>query len=261
MNKQTIFVTGSAVGIGRETCISFAREGATIVALDIDGTENEVTRKAVVEAGGICHLYHCDIGDKAAVRAVFDDLVDKIDHIDLLLNNAAVFNNTSLTGGDWEQQTTAFDRAMDSCAMGAFYCTAAAVNLLANAGQSNIINIITSHVKEGHLITGRPFTGYDCAKFSLWRLTESWAVELKDQGTRVNGLCFGATDTPMLRNFAPSKVAGSMSVSDIDQAIRNVINQGPAGDTGKAYGFGMGASPRETCPGEIEAIRGESAAL
>lgn len=259
MNKQVVLVTGSAIGIGREVCMSFAREGATVIALDINKTENEITRQAVIDAGGTCHVHHCDIGDKTAVRAVFDELEDKIDHIDLLVNNAAVFNNTALTGGDWEQQTTAFDAAMNAGAMGAFYCTAAAVSLLAKAGHSNIINILTNHIKEGHYITGRPFTGYDCAKFSLWRLTESWAVELKDQGTRVNGLCFGATDTPMLRKFAPSKVAESMSVCDIDQAIRNVINQGPNGESGQSYDFGMGDVPSVTCGSEIEAIRGASA--
>lgn len=259
MKKQTVFVTGSAVGIGREICISFAKEGATVIALDIDAVQNEVTRQTVVEAGGTCHMYHCDIGDKAAVRTVFDDLDGKINHIDLLVNNAAHFNDTSLTGGDWEQQTLAFDRAMGSCAMGAFYCTAAARPLLANAGRSNIINILTNHVKEGYYITGRPFTGYDCAKFSLWRLTESWAVELKGQGIRVNGLCFGATDTPMLRQFSPHLVPNAMEVGDIDQAIRNVINQGPDGDSGKSYDFGMGLAPRETSGVEIDAISGKSA--
>lgn len=258
MKKKTILVTGSAVGIGREVSISFAREGATVVALDIDDAENDVTRQAVIEAGGTCHIYHCDIGDKSAVRTVFDDLELKVDHIDLLVNNAAVFNNTTLTGGDWQQQTAAFDKAMFSCVMGAFYCTAAAVSLLTNAGQSNVINILTNHVKEGYYISGRPFTGYDCAKFSLWRLTESWAVELKDQGTRVNGLCFGATDTPMLREFSPGLVANSMAAGDIDQAIRNVIGQGPGGATGRSYEFGMGLAPRETSRAEIEAIRGDS---
>lgn len=259
MGKQVVLVTGSAVGIGRELCISFAREGAVVIAIDIDDAENKITREFVVKAGGTCHSYQCDIGDKSAVKAVFDDLDGKVGGIDLLVNNAAVFNDTSLTGGDWQQQTAAFDKAMGSCALGAFYCTAAAVHLLANAGHSNIINILTNHIKEGYYITGRPFTGYDCAKFSLWRLTESWAVELKDQGTRVNALCFGATDTPMLRKFAPEMVEGSMAVSDIDRAIRNVINQGPDGDSGQSYEFGMTSAPRATCQSEIEAIRGETA--
>lgn len=256
MQQQTILVTGSAVGIGRGVCVSFAREGATVIALDVDEAENEVTRSAVVEAGGTCHLYSCDIGDKNAVKSVFDDLNSKVDRIDLLLNNAAVYNDTTLTGGNWEQQTNAFDTAMGSCAMGAFYCTVAAVPLLAKAGHSNIINVLTDHVKEGYYLSGGPATGYDCAKFALWRLTESWAVELKDQGVRVNGLCFGATDTPMLRKFAPHMVANGMVVGDLDQAIRNVINQGPQGANGQSYEFGMGPTPRATSLTQIQAIAG-----
>lgn len=259
MKQQIVFVTGSAVGIGREVCMSFARQGATVVALDIDEAENDVTRRAVVEAGGTCHSYHCDIGDKAAVRTVFDDLDGKIDHIDLVVNNAAVFNNTALNGGDWERQTASFDAAMGSCTMGAFYCTAAAAPLLGAAGNSNIINMLTNHVIEGSYITGLPCTGYDCAKFSLWRLTESWAVELKRQGTRVNGLCFGATDTPMLRGVSPQLIPVSMEASDIAQAIHNVVGQGPGGVTGKSYEFGMGPVPNANSRAEIAAIRGESA--
>ena len=61
----------------------------------------------------------------------------------------------------------------------------------------NIVNLITEHVKEGHYLTGRRGLGYDCAKFAQWRLTAVLAAELKADNIRVNGLCFGATDTPM----------------------------------------------------------------
>ena len=255
MSKQVVFVTGSAVGIGRGICVAYASEGATIVALDIDATENETTRQQVESAGGNCFAFHCDISDKHAVRRVFDDLADKIDHIDLLVNNAAVYNNTTLTGGSWQAQTEAFDVAMGSCASGAYYCTAAAVPLLAAAGHSNIINLITDHVKEGLYLSGGMATGYDCAKFALWRLTESWAVELADKGVRVNGLCFGATDTPMLREFAPQALEHAMLVDDLVQAVRNVIGQGVDGASGKSYEFGMGPTPRATSLKEIEAIQ------
>jgi NAD(P)-dependent dehydrogenase (short-subunit alcohol dehydrogenase family) len=86
-------------------------------------------------------------------------------------------------------------------------------------------------------------------------LTESWAEELKEIGVRVNGLCFGATDTPMLREFAPHMVENGMKVEDLDRAIRHVINQGPNGDTGASYDFGMGPTPRATSLEQIEAIR------
>lgn len=254
MTQQVIFITGSAVGIGRALAVSYAQEGATVIALDIDSVENAITATAVTDAGGTCLAYDCDIGERLAVKAVFEDLKDKVDHIDLLVNNAAVFGDTTLTGGDWEQQTKAFDIAMGGCATGAFYCTAAAVPLLEKAGEANVINILTDHVKPGHELTGGPATGYDCAKFSLWRLTENWAVELGNKGIRVNGLCFGATDTPMLRKFAPHVVGTGMVVEDIDLAVRNVIGQGPTGATGMSYEFGMGATPRTTSLEQIAAI-------
>ena len=254
MTKRVVFVTGSAVGIGRGVSLFFAKQGATVIALDIDVEQNSQTHAAVESAGGICHSYTCDVSDKMAVRAVFDDLASRVDRIDLMVNNAAVYNDTTLTGGDWQQQTEAFDTAIGVGVMGAFYCTVAAAPLLAHAGQSNIINVLTDHVKEGFYLTGGMATGYDCAKFALLRLTESWAVELKDQGVRVNGLCFGATDTPMLRKFAPHMVANGMVVEDICQAISNVIDQGPDGASGRSYEFGMGPTPRQTSLEQIEAI-------
>jgi NAD(P)-dependent dehydrogenase (short-subunit alcohol dehydrogenase family) len=253
--NKVVFITGSAVGIGRGVATSWAKESATIVALDIDAAENKVTHSQVEAAGGTCHSYTCDISDRDAVRAVFDDLNGKIDHIDLLVNNAAVYGDTKLTSADWDTQTRAFDTAMGSCANGAFYCTAAAVPLLEKSGTSNIINMLTDHVRPGFYLTGGPATGYDCAKFALWRLTESWAEELKEMGVRVNGLCFGATDTPMLREFAPQAVENGMKVEDLDLAIRHVINQGPDGDTGVSYDFGMGPTPRATSLEQIDAIR------
>jgi NAD(P)-dependent dehydrogenase (short-subunit alcohol dehydrogenase family) len=253
MSNYNVVITGSAVGIGRGVAIAYAGLGATIVALDIDDQENEITKQLVTDAGGTCLTFNCDVGDRLAVKAVFDSL--SLNKIDLLLNNAAVWNNTTLTGGDYDQQTQAYDHAMGSCVFGAFYCSMAAVPLLELAPEPNIINIITDHVKVGHYITGAPATGYDCAKFSLWRLTESWAVELADKGIRVNGLCFGATDTPMLRGVSPEAAERGMVPADIADAVMRVVNQGAGGDTGTSYFFGGGPTPRATSLEQIANLR------
>ena len=112
MSNYIVLVTGSAVGIGCGVAESHAREGATIIGLDIDAEENAETARLVEAAGGNFHGYQCDIGDRQQVRAVFDDLEGKIDHIDLLVNNAAVFGDTLLTSSDWETQTRAFEMAI-----------------------------------------------------------------------------------------------------------------------------------------------------
>ena len=88
--NQVVFVTGSAVGIGREVATSWAKESATVVALDIDTVGNNITHSQVEAVGGTCHSYTCDISDRAAVRAVFDDLNGKVDHIDLLVKRGSI---------------------------------------------------------------------------------------------------------------------------------------------------------------------------
>ena len=93
--------------------------------------------------------------------------------------------------------------------------------------------------------TGRPALGYDCAKFSMWRQVETWAAELKEKNIRVNGLCFGATDTPMLRGVAPDLADVAMKIEDLGQAVVNVISHGDDGPSGETWLFGTSGTPRE----------------
>jgi len=249
-----VAVSGSAVGIGRGVAEAFAGNGGTIIAMDVDTEENAETKSRVEAAGGHCLTFDCDVGDRLAVKQVFESLPKELGKIDLLVNNSALWSDTSLRAGDYDQQTQAFDAAMGACAMGAFYCTAAALPLLENAESANVINIITDHVNEGHYLSEVTATGYDCAKFSLWRLTEHWALELAPVGIRVNGLCFGATDTPMLRGASPDHVDRAMLVTDITDAIMLVLDQGPDGPTGERFCFGMGPMQREDSLKQIAEI-------
>ena len=240
-----VVVSGSAVGIGRGVAETFASNGGTVIAMDVNTTENAVTKSRVEAAGGHCLTFDCDVADRLAVKEVFKSLPKELSRIDLLVNNAALWNDTSLTTGDYDQQTQAFDAAMGACAMSPFYCIAAALPFLKNSESANVINIITDHVNEVRYLSGVNATGYDCAKFSLWRLTEHWALELAPFGIRVNGLCFGATDTPMLRTASPEHVDRAMLVNDITDAITLVLNQGPNGQTGERFCFGMGHMQRK----------------
>jgi NAD(P)-dependent dehydrogenase (short-subunit alcohol dehydrogenase family) len=148
----------------------------------------------------------------------------------------------------------AFHAALGACATGGFHCAAAFVPAMRAVGGGNIVNVLTDHVLPGHYITGYPATGYDCAKFSLWRLTESWAVELQPHGIRVNALSFGATDTPMLRGVSAALADVAMMPSDIVQAVLNVLAHGPGGPTGQTYAFGMSRDSREQHLASIAAI-------
>jgi NAD(P)-dependent dehydrogenase (short-subunit alcohol dehydrogenase family) len=247
-------ISGSAMGIGRGIAVGLAQRGVNTVCLDIDAAGNAQTAEQVRSLGGQALALTCDVGDRSQVQAAFDKTLRTFGRIDILINNAAVWLDCALTTGTYESQTEAFARSMNSCALGSYYCAMAAVPAMISGGGGNIINIVTEHIKAGRYITGMPASGYDCAKFSQWRLTETWAVELKKHRIRVNALCTGAVDTPMLRSVSTKTAEAGMKVEDMAAAVINVLAHGPGGPTGQSYPFGFTGTPRETSLREIAAL-------
>jgi 3-oxoacyl-[acyl-carrier protein] reductase len=246
-------VSGSAVGIGQSLCRRVVTDGGVVLGLDIDSAAN-ATCAALL--GPAMTAVHCDVGDADSVRAAVDTWVAEHGGVDLVVNNAAVWNDTRLTAGDYETQTAEFRRAVDACLIGSFQCAAACIAHMSPG--TNIVNLITNHIRPARLITGAPATGYDAAKFGQWRLTESWAVELAARGVRVNGLAFGATDTPMLRAVSPRLADAGMKADDVVQAVWNIVALGPQGPTGQVYDVGDNGTPRDQSLAEIAAILTDS---
>jgi NAD(P)-dependent dehydrogenase (short-subunit alcohol dehydrogenase family) len=189
------------------------------------------------------------------VKRAIDDVVARTGRIDVLVNNAAVFNDTTLLGGSYDEQVAAWHRAMGACSDGAFHCTAAVAPTMIAGGGGNVVNMLTEHIRLHRLITGLPATGYDSAKFAQWRLTESWAKELAPHGIRVNGLAFGATDTPMLRAVSARIADAGMHAADMADAVLAIIDQGPTGSTGQVWDVGFTGTSRAESLTQIAAIR------
>ena len=254
LEGQVAVISGSAVGIGRGVALGLAQRGAAIVGLDIDAAGNAASAASVREFGVKARPLDCDVGDAASVQRAFAAALRAFGRIDILINNAAVWLDCGLTSGSYESQTAAFAQSLHVCALGSYFCAKAAVPAMIEAGGGNIVNIITEHIKEGRYITALPQTGYDCAKFSQWRLTEAWAVELKKHRIRVNALCTGAVDTPMLRAVSVPVAEAGMKVEDMAQAVVNVLSHGADGPTGQSYFFGFTGTAREKSLQQIAAL-------
>ena len=254
LDGHVAVITGGAVGIGRGIAVALAQAGANVASLDIDPTGNAETARLVQDTGRTGIAIDCDVADRSQVRRAMSEVLHELGRIDVLVNNAAIYIDTSLTTGTYDSQTTEYERSISICALGGYYCARAAVPAMRQAGGGNIINIITEHIKEGHLMTGPGASGYDGAKWVMWRQTESWAVELKEHNIRVNGLCMGATDTPMLRAVSVPIAEAAMKCEDIGQAVINVLAHGQDGPTGESYLFGTTGTPREQSLQEIAAL-------
>ena len=253
LDGQVAVVTGGAEGIGRGIALAFAENGANVASFDIDAVNNAETIRQVRAAGREGLAVDCDLANKAQVRRAMNSVVQRLGRVDVLVNNAAIWVDTALTSGTYESQAKAFEDSMGSCALGTYYCALAAVPAMTAAGGGNILNVITEHVHEGHLITGlAQATGYDAAKFAQERLTVTWAVELKPHNIRVNALCMGATDSVMFRatHDAPAEVMPA----DIAQAALNVLAHGADGPTGQSYLFAASGTSREQSLREIAAL-------
>ena len=242
LDGQIAVVTGSAVGIGRGIALALAEEGADVACIDIDSHNNNETVNMINELGRKGLSIDCDVADKAQVRNAMNQTISHFGQINILVNNAAIYIDTSLTLGNYMGQAEAYERSIAICALGSYYCALAASPEIVKAGGGNIINIITEHIKPDHLMTGMGATGYDSAKWVQWRQTESWAVELKESGVRVNALCPGATVSPMLEQHAAIVLDKAMQPADVALAAINILKHGPDGPTGQSYLIGPSGS-------------------
>ncbi|HCV00362.1 MAG TPA: hypothetical protein DGL25_04090 [Dehalococcoidia bacterium] len=254
LEGKTAVITGAAVGIGRGIAVALAENGADIASFDIDAVHNAETAAQVRATGQQGIAIDCDVADKTQVRRAMNSALQRLGRIDILVNNAAIYADTTLTNGTYESQTTAYESSLDICAMGSFYCARAATPAMQAVGGGEIINVITEHIKEGHLMTGGAASGYDCAKWVQWRQVETWAIELAEHNIRVNGLCMGATDTPMLRAVSAAAAEAGMRPEDLGQAVINILSHGSDGPSGETFVFGTSGTPRAQSLEEIAAL-------
>ncbi|MGB8037085.1 MAG: SDR family NAD(P)-dependent oxidoreductase, partial [Pseudolabrys sp.] len=97
LQNHTAVVTGSGSGIGRAIALGFAREGAQVVAADINGETAAATAADIAKAGGKAHHFRLDVADRAACRAIAADVAAKAGKVSILVNNAGITRRNAVT--------------------------------------------------------------------------------------------------------------------------------------------------------------------
>lgn len=200
-NKVAV-VTGAGSGIGRATALRFAREGARVVAADKNGDSARQTVATIQDTGGQATALAVDVARAADVEAMITSAVEAYGRIDVLHNNAGVFpRGRPVT--DWDEET--WDSVMAVNLKGVWLGCKYAIPELIRAGGGAIVN--TASLAG---LRGRPFHAlYVASKGGVVMLTKSLALELAPYNIRVNCICPGGTDTPMVRppNLTDDQVA------------------------------------------------------
>lgn len=191
LNQKVAIVTGAASGIGRASAIAFAREGAKVVIADRNEQAGNDTAAAITAEGHQAHFIRIDVAREADIARMVEETVARWGTIDVLFNNAGIVLVKSIE----EMSEDEWDRVMAVNVKSAFLAIKHVVPHMRRTGGGTILNTGSIASLAGQV--GTPV--YSASKGAIALLTQSLALDLGRDKIRVNCICPGITDTPMLR--------------------------------------------------------------
>jgi len=228
LSGQVAVVTGGARGLGAAWATALRDEGVTVVTCDIrEGAD-----------------VHADVSRPDDVRRFVDGVVAAHGGIDIAVANAGTIR-LGLPTDPWDKAIDDFEHVIGTNLRGTYLLGRAVAPIMVGRGGGNIVIVSTDHV---FTEPWRPTGGgpsmdvYDASKWAMRGLNEAWAKALAKDKVRVNELCMGRTDAPMLREFmgdraTPEEVAVWMRPEDLARVMIELILEGPEGRTGTQIPF------------------------
>ncbi len=194
LEEKRALITGAASGIGRATALLFAREGAAVAIADIDREGGESVVETIAGQGGSAVFIPCDVSVAEDCNRAVERTVQEFGRLDILFNNAGIIRRATVPDTTEEE----WDRAMAVNSKSVFLMCRYAIPVMARAGGGVIINTASGW----GLVGGRRAASYCASKGAVVQLTRAMALDHGEQNIRVNCICPGDTDTPMLQEEA-----------------------------------------------------------
>lgn len=184
-------VTGAGAGIGKAVAQQLASEGARVAAFDRDLPAATATTKSVAEAGGVAEPFAVDVTDASMVETAIVSAIDAFGGIDILINNAGVVRYGKVT----EFSIDDWDLVIDTNLKGPFLLAKYAIPSMRERGGGSIVN--TASVQA---FASQPtVAAYSASKGAVVAMTRTLALDHAEDGIRVNCICPGSVETPMLK--------------------------------------------------------------
>ena len=207
-------VTGASSGIGRATAQAFAVAGYTTIIADIDDAKGREAAAACERENASVRFIRCDVADEGSVKQLIAEIVSSFGRLDAAFNNAGIEGEQAITG---DSSTANFDRVIAVNLRGVFLCLREELKQMAKQETGGAI-VNCSSVAGLVGLAGIP--AYAASKHGVIGLTRTAALEYAQAKIRVNAVCPGAIETPMLERFMAATPGGKEAMVQMEPVGR-----------------------------------------
>lgn len=217
VKEKVIMVTGGGQGLGACICRALAKDGATVIPVDINMDKLKNIVSEIKNNGGTIESFEMNVADEKMVEKVINQIIDKYGKIDAVINNAGIDYTLSIEEISYDQ----FHKVVDVNLIGPFHVSKAIYPHMKRNKEGHIVNIASTAAKR----TWPNASAYHASKWGLMGFTHALHSEARKDGIKVTAVVAGGMKTPFILDRFPEAEANLQDPQNVAETIKYVLCQ------------------------------------